>query len=561
MIDKNKWFNDFYNKFKKNLGIKKANLTSNFNGSVPVDLDLNLSLEITPVVTVKPKNKSSYESIEDKKKDKILENKKHDIDLNTASDFKQDSEGDNEDDKLNSILTKSPSTEKVDSNPPSIVGQKGEEDGEENFEKENNNLDDQEIIKQIYNLLNKRNNNKKENRNPKEVSYPCSMCRNYNISNGNCELGLDPLAAQEIGSCSWLNSTAQAIAWDNYINRENKRRTLPTASLASDTGLEKLSHTLSESDKIVGDSEKPIEIRDNVVEDKNKKEKDEEGIVTNFYGADALINYTDDAKKVPIKNIKRASTLEIEKIKDMIRETLQNVEKKDLNYNSLMQSLQENFNNDLSKIKIIQLIDKFHLEDLIMDLYNEVKSEPGIERYYNIDIESPKRREPRLALEKKFELNKNSEITKDNLNEIYEMLDFIYKFNNLIPDDDEIELFLKESERFKYLYPVWLKMSDEEKEKAKNKIFEKYKKEIIEVNQKELKDKNEMEELEDNEDDLQEKENIKIASILKTAYIRKIKNKNKWCVFSESGRNMGCYYSKDEAKKRLRQIEYFKHKK
>jgi hypothetical protein len=32
-----------------------------------------------------------------------------------------------------------------------------------------------------------------------------------------------------------------------------------------------------------------------------------------------------------------------------------------------------------------------------------------------------------------------------------------------------------------------------------------------------------------------------------------------WRVVAESGRNMGTYKTKEEAKKRLRQIEYFKH--
>ena len=34
-----------------------------------------------------------------------------------------------------------------------------------------------------------------------------------------------------------------------------------------------------------------------------------------------------------------------------------------------------------------------------------------------------------------------------------------------------------------------------------------------------------------------------------------------WCVYSEKGRLMGRYKTKKEAEKRLRQIEYFKHKK
>lgn len=43
--------------------------------------------------------------------------------------------------------------------------------------------------------------------------------------------------------------------------------------------------------------------------------------------------------------------------------------------------------------------------------------------------------------------------------------------------------------------------------------------------------------------------------------IRKEKNKNLYTVYSESGKRMGTYKTKKEAKKRLQQIEYFKHKK
>ena len=41
--------------------------------------------------------------------------------------------------------------------------------------------------------------------------------------------------------------------------------------------------------------------------------------------------------------------------------------------------------------------------------------------------------------------------------------------------------------------------------------------------------------------------------------IRKVKEGYR--VVSESGRNMGTYPTKEKAKKRLQQIEYFKHKK
>lgn len=39
-----------------------------------------------------------------------------------------------------------------------------------------------------------------------------------------------------------------------------------------------------------------------------------------------------------------------------------------------------------------------------------------------------------------------------------------------------------------------------------------------------------------------------------------IKVKEGYRVVAESGRNMGTYQTKEEAKKRLRQIEFFKHK-
>jgi hypothetical protein len=42
--------------------------------------------------------------------------------------------------------------------------------------------------------------------------------------------------------------------------------------------------------------------------------------------------------------------------------------------------------------------------------------------------------------------------------------------------------------------------------------------------------------------------------------IRKVKDKNMYTVYSESGKKMGTYKTKKEAKKRLKQIEYFKHK-
>lgn len=44
---------------------------------------------------------------------------------------------------------------------------------------------------------------------------------------------------------------------------------------------------------------------------------------------------------------------------------------------------------------------------------------------------------------------------------------------------------------------------------------------------------------------------------LKLAYVRKLPN-GKYRVFSEKGKNMGTYDTKEEANKRLGQIEYFK---
>ncbi len=54
----------------------------------------------------------------------------------------------------------------------------------------------------------------------------------------------------------------------------------------------------------------------------------------------------------------------------------------------------------------------------------------------------------------------------------------------------------------------------------------------------------------------------KISSKLGSVKLAKIvKEKGKWCVKSEKGKNLGCYDTKVEAEKRLQQVEYFKHKK
>ena len=43
----------------------------------------------------------------------------------------------------------------------------------------------------------------------------------------------------------------------------------------------------------------------------------------------------------------------------------------------------------------------------------------------------------------------------------------------------------------------------------------------------------------------------------KLSYIRKTRNKEEWCVYSEKGKNLGCYPSKEKAKKRLQQVHFF----
>jgi len=40
-----------------------------------------------------------------------------------------------------------------------------------------------------------------------------------------------------------------------------------------------------------------------------------------------------------------------------------------------------------------------------------------------------------------------------------------------------------------------------------------------------------------------------------------VKSGNQWCIYSESGKRLGCYPTKPQAKKRLKQIEMFKHMK
>jgi hypothetical protein len=51
-----------------------------------------------------------------------------------------------------------------------------------------------------------------------------------------------------------------------------------------------------------------------------------------------------------------------------------------------------------------------------------------------------------------------------------------------------------------------------------------------------------------------------VVVVNKDAKIRKVRNKNIWEVLSEGGKNLGKFKSLDDAKKRLKQIEFFKHK-
>jgi hypothetical protein len=59
----------------------------------------------------------------------------------------------------------------------------------------------------------------------------------------------------------------------------------------------------------------------------------------------------------------------------------------------------------------------------------------------------------------------------------------------------------------------------------------------------------------------------KRSYIEKRAIVKKCKEEDKesaedkWCVYSEKGKLLGRYLTKEQAEKRLRQVEYFKHKK
>lgn len=50
------------------------------------------------------------------------------------------------------------------------------------------------------------------------------------------------------------------------------------------------------------------------------------------------------------------------------------------------------------------------------------------------------------------------------------------------------------------------------------------------------------------------------ASMVKNSFIKKLPN-GKWRVVSEKGKNLGTFDSKEDATKRLQQVEFFKHKK
>lgn len=52
---------------------------------------------------------------------------------------------------------------------------------------------------------------------------------------------------------------------------------------------------------------------------------------------------------------------------------------------------------------------------------------------------------------------------------------------------------------------------------------------------------------------------LKEAALDKVSFVRKIGNK--WCVLSKKKKKLGCYKTKEEANKRLRQVEFFKHQK
>lgn len=55
-------------------------------------------------------------------------------------------------------------------------------------------------------------------------------------------------------------------------------------------------------------------------------------------------------------------------------------------------------------------------------------------------------------------------------------------------------------------------------------------------------------------------EYYKLAAIIKNAFIKKLPS-GKYRVLSQKGKNLGTFKTKEEAQKRLRLVEFFKHKK
>ena len=48
--------------------------------------------------------------------------------------------------------------------------------------------------------------------------YPCSVCANYDVSNGTCKFGLDVEKVQAAKSCSWLNSNFKPYGEDGKVS-------------------------------------------------------------------------------------------------------------------------------------------------------------------------------------------------------------------------------------------------------------------------------------------------------------------------------------------------------
>lgn len=102
-----------------------------------------------------------------------------------------------------------------------------------------------------------------------------------------------------------------------------------------------------------------------------------------------------------------------------------------------------------------------------------------------------------------------------------------------------------------YLYEVVQKKLDEDKDQST--IIKEIKKEFA-PNESVICDI---------ENTFFKKANIDISEtdFSKVSYIKKLPGKNKWRVYSESGKNMGTFDSESAAKKHLSEIEFFKRKK